>query len=399
MELYLQFGYGMMDLSQELFELWGGGTAILSPRDLTPSQLPKIGEKLRNLNGRVLIDPQFYLPRADHHRLISHTYWPDNYDTTAFDDSQSGRMHHDLLALNDDVGTSQIIIPGERAEVVDDLWLTSQRRFLDLAIQTIAEELIIQTICLSSDAIRDNAQIGTLMDEIETRPVGCYYLVIERPGNAYIVDDPQWLANVLDLVAGIRKLGSKVIMGYSNHQQLILACAGTNAIASGTWMNVRSFFPDKFRQAHEEETKRRATWYYCPQALSEYTLSFLNIASRLGVVNEMYSDPPTQYSQSLFLAPQPSASGWGERDAFCHYLTALNYQVQNSTQPTYEETINYHKQQLAQAEHILTFLHENDITGQARDFMEGLPASRAALTLLDRIHGPFLRRKWGEISS
>jgi hypothetical protein len=43
MELFLQFGSGMMGLSKDLFSEWGGGTAILSPRDLDPNQIEAIG--------------------------------------------------------------------------------------------------------------------------------------------------------------------------------------------------------------------------------------------------------------------------------------------------------------------------------------------------------------------
>lgn len=34
MELYLQFGYGMKQLSIDLAEKWGKATVILSPRDI-----------------------------------------------------------------------------------------------------------------------------------------------------------------------------------------------------------------------------------------------------------------------------------------------------------------------------------------------------------------------------
>jgi len=89
MDLHLQVGWGMMGMSCELFDLWEGGTAILSPRDLEPEQLDRLSADLVARNGRTLLDPQFYLPRADHHRLTKHEYWPNNYDTVGF--SSGGR--------------------------------------------------------------------------------------------------------------------------------------------------------------------------------------------------------------------------------------------------------------------------------------------------------------------
>jgi hypothetical protein len=39
MELFLQFGFGMMEHCRVLVDEWGGGTVILSPRDLNETQL------------------------------------------------------------------------------------------------------------------------------------------------------------------------------------------------------------------------------------------------------------------------------------------------------------------------------------------------------------------------
>ncbi len=63
---------------------------------------------------------------------------------------------------------------------------------------------------------------------------------------------------------------------------LIASVAKVDAIASGTWMNLRSFPPAKFRASYDDEIKQRAIWYYCPQALSEYKLFYLDIAKKLG---------------------------------------------------------------------------------------------------------------------
>jgi len=101
MELYLQFGYGMMEHCRHLIERWNGGTVILSPRDLTGEQIERLGSEIVDLGGSILVDPQFYDPRADHHRLVEHEYWPDEFDTSILSGGSAlvdllGR----LLALN-----------------------------------------------------------------------------------------------------------------------------------------------------------------------------------------------------------------------------------------------------------------------------------------------------------
>lgn len=51
MDLYLQFGHGMMEHSRHLVRSWGGGTVILSPRDLERKQLVKLSEEIRVMKG------------------------------------------------------------------------------------------------------------------------------------------------------------------------------------------------------------------------------------------------------------------------------------------------------------------------------------------------------------
>ena len=396
MELYLQFGWGMMEISRALCDACGGINTILSPRDLNDGQLFNLSSQLVDLGGEVLLDPQFYLPRADHHRLTAHAYWPNDYDTAGFNGGRKREMMEPLLELNTRLGTAHFIVPGERAETVADYWLDSQWSLLKVA-KEITNRPLIMTICLSGEAVRSNQQISLIMRQAEQMDVLGYYLVLEHPGSTYIVDDPQWLANTLDLAAGLRRLGAKVIVGYSNHQQLIMACAGVNAIASGTWMNVRCFFPDKFRSAYEEEVKRRTTWYYCPQAMSEYTLPLLDIGFRLGLQDTFRPDPSTHFAERLFAVTQPSASGWSEADAFRHYLMALHSQTQTSTYPTFDETIRNHRALLNRAQEVLSAFEENEILSQNRGFRDAIYANRAALKVLERTHGPSLRRKWSNL--
>jgi hypothetical protein len=113
-DLYLQFGYGMMEHSRRLVDRWNGGTVILSPRDLTNGQLVQLASDLTSLpGGRVLLDPQFYLPSADHKRLTGHEYWPDEYDSQTFHQGPAlEQMVHDLHELNRTLGCTSFILPG-----------------------------------------------------------------------------------------------------------------------------------------------------------------------------------------------------------------------------------------------------------------------------------------------
>ena len=55
-------------------------------------------------------------------------------------------------------------------------------------------------------------------------------------------------------------------------------------------------------------------------------------------------EPPVtmknKYSEMLFNGSLPSSTGFGEKEAFRHYLYCLHKQCQNSVLETYEETKN-----------------------------------------------------------
>lgn len=103
-------------------------------------------------------------------------------------------------------------------------------------------------------------------------------------------------------------------MGYSNQQTLIASCVGVNAIASGTWMNVRAFPPEKFDEEYENEKKSHHPWYYLPQAFSEYRVQSMDVAQRLGVLMEMIIPPMfnSSFAAMLFAGTEPSDVGLSE---------------------------------------------------------------------------------------
>jgi hypothetical protein len=401
MELQLQFGYGMMEHCRTLLSRWQGGSVILSPRDLTDEQLQRFSATTHNIAGtHLLLDPQFYLPHADHERLCSHNYWPQNYQTGIFwQGPELRQLLQRLWDLNRRVGTSAFVLPGMLATQIDDDWLMVQQSTLEEATALNVGHPLMMTIAISSEASRNPDQIANLLERAEGWEPDSFYVVVEHPNGQYLVDDPNWLANVIDLAAGLRLLRKPVILGYCNHQMLIAGLAKTTAIASGTWMNVRSFPPEKFVTDYEEEMKQRATWYYCPQAMSEYKVPFLDIAYRLRLLPTMAPPVPLDggYATLLFSGAQPSSVGFTEQLAFRHYLHALHEQASRTAQASFDEAVDDYRRALDDAETNLRVLAASGIRGQQRDFTEIIDVNRAALELFVSLRGPILRRRWSAI--
>lgn len=397
MELYLQFGYGMMDHCKHLVGKWGGGTVILSPRDLELMQMQNLTSDLLGKGGNVVIDPQFYLPRADHGRLVSHSFWPPNYDTGTFDQGSVDSMLKILKnEYNDILKSTFFILPGIKSSEIDDDWFNLQTLFLKGAEHVKIKQPLYQTICLSNEVLQSEDQIHSLLEYLEAwDEVEGIYLVAEPPKQMYLVDDPNWIVNLMDLCAGIKSLAKKVLVGYCSHQMLCLALAKVDAIASGNWLNVRSFNDEKFQSA-EESSGRRSTWYYCPQAFSEYQLAFLDMAFRVGKLNMLRTDDVfnSPYPSILFSGTQPSTVNYTDREAFRHYLQCLKVQTENVRKSTYADTRRSLQMQIETASILVGELRSHGVRAGVRDFSNVSDFTLSAIDVFHQIRGLTLEQNW-----
>lgn len=405
MELSLQFGYGMMGHTRTLIEAWGGGSVVLSPRDMTDAQLRSLASEVCALGGEPLLDPQFYLPHADHARLKSHEYWPSTFEEShSLEPEDWRRLIERLISLQQGMRCGRWILPGVLAESRQglDSWLGQEEILIQEAdaLGVMGPDVML-TVALADSVVMSDDAIDQVLDLIASANVGWVYLVAQHPDGQYLVDDPVWLGNLLDLVAGIRLLGKRVLVGYCQHQMLILGAAGANAIASGTWMNVRSFPPEKFRASYDDEIRKRKTWYYSPDALSEYGIPYLDVAAKAGALDllrpqEVY---PQEYVEKLFQSPQPSAVRFGESEAFRHYLECLSVQSKAWSGPSFDETVEYAVNAVRRAEDIVSELGGFGVRGQNREFsIDVSQATSAALIMLVKNRGAVLRRNWDAVS-
>lgn len=391
MRLYLQFGHGMMGLCRELLPNMRGSSVILSPRDLDKSQIEKFAKDIRNGGGSTLLDPQLYAPRCDHQKLTNHTYWPANYSTAS---TNYNIVLDELKALNNIAQTSAFILPGLYCERVNDLWLNIHDDIISAAGSYTGRKL--GTLCLSAETIRFHDQIDQLLSRTESWNVDGYYVIASHPDGEYLVDDPVWLSNLLSFCAGLKLQKKEVILGYSNHQMLCAAGAGVDALASGSFMNVRSFTLDKFFAPDPDDVKRKRTWYYCPQALTEIKPQFLDVAFQRSMLKSLAPLPEhnSEYASMLFSGAIPTTTNYNEPVSFKHYLSCLFSQCRMASRASFDETINYQRKSLKDAGKLIDFLHKHGIRGQKRDFEDYIDVNLSAIDTFEADKGFLLKRMW-----
>ena len=288
MELFLQFGHGMKSLTIDLAKKWNGASVILSPRDMTPEQLVVWSKDFEKANVSCYFDPQCYCPKSEQKKLIQYEYWDCNLNTHL----QSGDTTVDIQLkkiknYNDIAKTKAYILPSilnPYDEEWADRFMLQSKRYIESAHKIMQDKPIYATLALPKHFLLQNeATIEPVLQEIMEWDVDGYYVIAEALDKKYLVDNPMWLSNILHICAALKISGKKVIVGYCNHQLLPLALLKADAMASGTWLNVRSF-TNRFIDVDEQ--KRKSTWVYYPEALSEYKLSFMDWAFNYGYLQK-----------------------------------------------------------------------------------------------------------------
>jgi len=396
MKFYIQMGHQMQTICKDLCEAWQGATVVLSPQNIYPTdKLPNFSATLKELNGAVLFDPQLYSPRKYHKHLQKHSYWPQS-GVTNIELGDCRELITDLANINTAISSEAFILPSNIVNKADERWGEIQAMIANQARQIATDQKLMLTVALGKDVLNENTQVENIIQYAEQWDIDGVYIVCEHPERYYFVYKPLWVANLLSLVAGIKRQGKMVVVGYANHQMLPLALAKCDAIAAGNFLNVRWFQPEHFETVENDDTSRRATWYYCPQALSEYKITFLDVAKRSEIL-PMMAPPPemmNEYCKVLFEGAIPSSTDFKENKSVKHYLHCLKVQCELANKTSYEATRDSMFAQLETAARLINGLHNEKIKGQQRDFGEIVDVNEAAIQLFDKEFSFVMSQEW-----
>ncbi|WFR57326.1 hypothetical protein QA584_27595 [Anaerocolumna sp. AGMB13025] len=401
MELYLQFAYGMKKIAMDLSKDWNGATTILSPRDISPIQLEAWKGGFNKAGLKTLFDPQCYYPKSNHEGLAKYGYWDESFSTKLeLGQTFEENLVKSILVYNDIIGTEEFIIPAAMLrfdETWFQRWSNACNKLIEATKKVVKYKKHILTIALSDELLlQKEDEVEKIIEATERFDVDGYYIIAHPPQDAYLVDKPMWLINLLQLCAGLKLQGKKVIMGYGNHQLLCLTATGIDAMATGTYLNVRRF-TNKFEK--DESIQRKSTWYYYPAALSEYKIGFLDTAYNNGILEQMKParEMDNGYVDVLFSGAMPSSTSFNETMAFKHYLNCVRVQIRTLSKPTYKDTVVANEVLLENAMRRIEFLEKNGVYAQARSFKDMVDVNRSALQRLEKNRGFQLRQEWDNL--
>lgn len=395
MELYLQMGHGMQAMAEELIESWGGGNVVLSPVNIAKDRIVGFSRRIVAIGGNVLFDPQMFYPKEGHAKLKTYDYWPQE-GASISSKNIAEEINRELLRLNNQIGSSAIILPG--VEMREDglqygLNLMNQSA---VYFSSKSELPLFATLCLYPETIRNTAVVEQLVEYLRTIPVTGFYIIPHPSNDEYIVSDPLWMIGILKLLSCLKLFKKKTIVGYTSHQGLVYALANTDGIASGTYMNTRSFVPAKFKSPKDDDIKHKSTWFYLPIAFCEYKAALLDVAMQRGYLNLFKPQGifHNKYSAMLFSGAPPTSTNYKEANSFKHYLYCLKLQCDLLTKATYKDTYDTYEFMLSNAENQIKEFKKRGISGQNRDFAPAIEANRIAMCANDEDYGMKLQFEW-----
>jgi len=398
MKLYFQMGHGMQGLILELLKEWGEGHVIISPVNIDCKSLQGFSDDVKNAGGKLLFDPQIFYPSAGHFKLQRYPYWPVQ-GASIVNGGEYAHIDEELLRINNKIGTDAIILPGDQINELNTdhslKWMAKSADFF----RRKSDKLIYATLCLDPERVRNLDFIEKLIGLLEHIDVDGYYVVAQHPNGEYIVEDQLWMTGVLKLITCLKTMGKKVVAGYSNHQDLVFALAKTDAIASGNYLNTRSFVPDKFKTPRDNTPKQKSTWYYNPNSFSEYQIPQLDVAYQFNHLPdfEPQANYKNKYSDILFRGATPTSTNYKERKSFKHYLYCLREQCSVLNRDTYKETFDTYEFMLNAADAKMKAIKAYGLTGRQRDFAGAIEPNRVAMYFIDRNYGLKLNLEWGRM--
>lgn len=212
MKFYIQQAHGMQTIISDLAERWGNGTVILSPTDMDQKRMIPFAQSLNKKGMKTVLDPQCYSFHASKKKLVSQSYWINNYDTSLFDSENIKWQLNELkIKYFDNFDSPFFIVPFPLITDVNEIvYSMLSLYFRSTNSMGICNPYV--SIPLSSDVIVDEKKLHLLLEYLEMFNFTGIYLVPAHPDGDYLVNNPVWLANIMDFCAGVKLLVIPVLV-------------------------------------------------------------------------------------------------------------------------------------------------------------------------------------------
>jgi len=255
MATYFQMGHDSENLvgKVDLEEFKG---MILSPINREPHEMRTFIPKARKVGVEdVVLDPQFYFPRAVRGKLGTHSYFPKDFDTADYSsDAWWAEVVGNLCKEGSDLEVDAIATPTLYPKQWNDgFWARSLKNFQEMktALQSTTSVRPICTVFVSISAIQSNEEVLRLASMISDSEARDYLIILVtdvEPRREIL--DSLGLCGAMQLIHLLSQK-AKVTVSHSGSDVLLFKVAGASNCATGKFFNLRRFTTARFDESEK----------------------------------------------------------------------------------------------------------------------------------------------------
>jgi hypothetical protein len=365
----VQIGHNGHKLTAENIKKGHADGAILSPADYERSKNLEISRTIRQYGGKVLFDPQFYIPRTDRPDLSSYDYFKeyggDDFDTSGVS-SEYSELCRQILNIQDALKVDAYISPARFLDTFSDQkineWEELTGAFLRIAEQEGRDIPVFASLPIYYKSLIDTEQRSNLLNRItQMDPDGFYVSVEFEREERHPLTGSSNVYSLLELLHKLKKNRYEVLVGHTHQIAHLFFGIGVDAFASGHYQNLRAFDTRRWDPEDEQGGGRIVIKYYSDKLLNE-----LRVDPELDLMyqkddfdlDQVRTSSP--YDVDLFdSSVPPSAAGWKFRDAaWDHYIWSCHQIAERYRGVDQKERIELAKSKINEAEDLYNEISE-----------------------------------------
>ncbi|MFB6144285.1 MAG: hypothetical protein ABEJ98_03145 [Candidatus Nanohaloarchaea archaeon] len=248
----VQMGHGSRKRAMNALDENYADGAILSPSNYPPQANEDLSSSIKDKDGIVLFDPQFYLPRTDKHRedLEKYDYFEEaggeDFETSILSSSSDLEpLCRNLVEIQDELEVDAYIAPARFMESfsrgqVKDLLKTVE--LFHQKAEESEEKPVFGSVSISESVITNKTHRTFLLNALVQLNVDGFYITVEFDDeNRYPLRNTSRIYSYLHFLRNLKKNDYEIITGFSNDIAHLTLGIGIDAFASGRYKNLKTF--------------------------------------------------------------------------------------------------------------------------------------------------------------
>ena len=333
MGLLAQQGYGKSDKIERGIRDGSLDGVILSPRDMSPSNMRSYIDELRREFGEspeIMMDPQFFasvLPDATDRNLPDYPYFDSGLRRADFLSARTvSRYVRDAIDFQRELDVDFVLSPTIAFDSFSDV---ANQTALQLGAESVenkdridGDQQLMVSFNLSEAALSDLDGINEFLDITTSWNMDGLYLVVEPQDRSYPATlDADRLVNLMYMIYSWAELNDlKVLLGYSDFIGLLLRSVGAESQATGWFSGLRHFSRSRWQPSAGGRAPR-PRYSSGPLLNSILKIPELSAAYQAGMVDDCLSD--TIYDADFF-SQNPADVDWPMNIQCLHHWEVLS---------------------------------------------------------------------------